>query len=95
MKTGEVSQVLTDPGGYFIYKLVQKDTIPIDRVHDEIRVTLQKQKMQDATQTMQQSATPSFDEAYFASTSPGLPSHAPGTMPVERTPAATPPTGPK
>jgi hypothetical protein len=95
MKTGEVSQVLTDPGGYFVYKLEQKDTIPLDRVHDEIRTSLQKQKMQDASQTMQQSATPSFDEAYFAATTPGLPSHAPGTMPVEPAPATTPSTGPK
>ena len=95
MKPGEVSQVLTDPSGYFVYKLEQKDTIPLDRVHDEIRTALQKQKMQDAMQTMQQSATPSFDDAYFAATSPAPAPHAPGAMPGARVPAAAPSTGPK
>jgi hypothetical protein len=95
MKSGEVSPVLTDASGYFVYKLEQKDTIPLDRVHDEIRAALQKQRMQDATQTMQQSATPSFDEAYFAATSPAPPPRAPGAMPMGRTPPTTPSTGPK
>ncbi len=105
MKPGEVSQVLTDPGGYFVYKLEQKDTIPLDKVRDEIRSSLQKQKMQDAMQTMQQSATPSFDEAYFAATSPAPPTRAPGSagdspklvpMPAPATHApSAPPTGPQ
>jgi bifunctional DNA-binding transcriptional regulator/antitoxin component of YhaV-PrlF toxin-antitoxin module len=95
MKPGEVSQLFVDPGGYFIYKLEQKDTIPFDRVRDEIRAALQKKRMQDATQTMQQSATPSFDDAYFASTSPASPAHAPGMSPGNHTPSNTPSTGPK
>ncbi len=92
MKPGDVSQVLTDPGGYFVYKLEQKDTVPLDKVRDEIRLSLQKQKMQDAMQTMQQSATPSFDEAYFAATSP---SPAPGSPGGGHVPPGAPPTGPK
>ncbi len=92
MKPGDVSQVLTDPGGYFVYKLEQKDTVPLNKVHDEIRATLQKQKMQDAMQTMQQSATPSFDEAYFAATSP---SPAPGSLGGGHVPPGADQTGPK
>ncbi len=92
MKPGDVSQVLTDPGGYFVYKLEQKDTVPLDKVRDEIRLSLQKQKMQDAMQTMQQSATPSFDEAYFAASSP---SNTPGSIVGGHVPPGAPPTGPK
>ena len=90
MKPGDVSPVLTDPGGYFVFKFEQKDTIPLDKVRDEIRSTLQKQKMQDLMQTMQQSATPSFDEAYFAATSP-----APGSIIGGHVPPGAIPTGPK
>ncbi|MGH9530021.1 MAG: foldase protein PrsA, partial [Terriglobales bacterium] len=95
MKNGDVSPVLTDTAGYFVYKLEAKDAIPLERVRDEIRSTLQKQKMQDAMQTMQQSATPSFDEAYFASVTPAPPSRAPGAMPGVHPPAPEPSTGPK
>ncbi|MGH9512302.1 MAG: peptidylprolyl isomerase [Terriglobales bacterium] len=95
MKTGEVSQVLTDPAGYFVYKLESKDTIPLDRVKDEIRSSLQKQKMQDDVQTMQQSAKPSFDEAYFASKSPAPPANSPQGMRGPHTPESEPSTGPK
>ncbi len=95
LKSREVSQVLADPSGYFVYKLEQKDAIPFDRVQDEIRTALQKQKMQDAMQTMQQSATPSFNEAYFASGSPAPPSLNPGMPPRTHPGNTEPSTGPK
>ncbi len=95
MKPGEVSQVFTDPSGYFVYKLVQKDTIPLERVHDEIKSSLQKQRMQEATQAIQQSATPTLNDSYFAQTSPGPTSQAPMGTPGTRPPATAPSTGPK
>lgn len=70
MKPGEVSQLFTDPGGYFVYKLVQKGTIPLDVVSDEIRSLLQKEKLQSATEAIEKSATPSLNDDYFASTAP-------------------------
>ena len=95
MKTGEISQVFTDPSGYFVYKLVQKDTIPLDRVHDEIKSSLQKQRMTEATQAIQQSATPTLNDSYFAQTSPGPTSQTPMVTPGARPPATAPSTGPK
>lgn len=100
MKPEEVSQVFSDAGGYFIYKLDQKDTIPLDRVHDEIRASLQKQKLQDAMQAIQQSATPSFNESYFASAStspqPRIQGSMPGSAhsPDNHSPATNPPARP-
>jgi parvulin-like peptidyl-prolyl isomerase len=94
MKPGDVSQVFSDPGGYFIYKLEQEDTLPLDRVRDEIHSSLQKQRMQDATQAMQQSATPSFNDSYFGPASPPSP-RMPMGMPGAHPPATAPSTGPK
>jgi parvulin-like peptidyl-prolyl isomerase len=89
MKPGEVSQVFADPSGYFVYKLVQKETVPLDAVREEIRATLAKQRMQDTMHTMEQSITPKFDEAYFG------PSPAPGSMPAMHPPSGAPSSGPK
>jgi parvulin-like peptidyl-prolyl isomerase len=95
MKPGEVSQVFADPSGYFVYKLEQKDTIPLERVHDEIKSSLQKQRLQEATLAIQQSATPTLNDSYFAQTSPGPTSQSPMGMPGTRPPATAPSTGPK
>ena len=65
LKKGEVSQVISDPSGYFIYKAGEKDTLPLDKVRDEIKGTLRAQRMQDSMQAIQQSATPTFDDKYF------------------------------
>lgn len=66
LKSGEVSELITDQSGYFIYKAGEKDTVPIEKVKEEIHSQIQGQKMQDAMQAMQASTTPKFDEKYFA-----------------------------
>ncbi len=65
LKPGEVSQVITDQTGYFVYKAGARDTLPLASVHDEIVNTLRSQRMQAAVQSIQQSATASYDDAYF------------------------------
>jgi parvulin-like peptidyl-prolyl isomerase len=65
LKVGEVSPVFSDQSGYFIYKVVKKDTEPFDKVKEEIRSTLRTQRMQEQMQAVQQSATPTLDDAYF------------------------------
>ena len=95
MTPGTVSAVIPDSAGFFIYKMESKDTLPLDRVHDEIRAALQKQHMQDAAETMKQSATPVFDDAYFSSITPAPPAQqmgprggAPGQVPMPAPPHA-------
>jgi hypothetical protein len=65
LKPGTVSALITDPSGFFIYKMGAKDTLPLDKVREEIRSTLRAQRMQDSMQTIQQSATPELNEKYF------------------------------
>ena len=72
LKSGEVSQVITDPSGHYIYKMVSREVQPLEQVKDEIRNTLQNQKMRDTMQSIQQSATPELNDAYFGA-SPSVP----------------------
>ena len=72
LKSGEVSQVITDPSGHYIYKMVSREVQPLEQVKDEIRNTLQNQKMRDTMQSIQQSATPELNDAYFGA-SPSMP----------------------
>jgi len=72
LKPGTVSALISDPSGFFIYKMGEKDTIPLDKAREEIRGTLRAQRMQDSMQTLQQSATPELNEKYFGAT-PGSP----------------------
>src|SRR5579864_7003586 len=84
LKTGEVSAVIADPSGYYIYKVGTKEVEPLDKVKEEIRGTLRTQRVQEQMQSVQQSATPTLDENYFG------PEMGPGGhgMPLP------PPTGP-
>ena len=68
LKPGAVSALISDPTGFFIYKMGEKDTIPLEKVREEIRGTLRAQRMQDSMQTIQQSATPELNEKYFGAT---------------------------
>jgi peptidyl-prolyl cis-trans isomerase C len=86
-KTGDVSEPIANPSGYFIYKVGEKDTLPFDKVKEEISTTLTQQKLRDEMQAIQQSATPELNEKYFAETTP-----ASGAKPEE---AAKPPAAMK
>jgi hypothetical protein len=84
LKTGEISAVFSDQSGYFIYKVGAKDIEPLDQVKDEIRGTLRTQRVQEQTQALQKSGTPTLDEAYFG----------PEMAPPQRMPMPSPAAGP-
>ena len=92
LKTGAVSEVLSDASGYFVYKVGAKETAPLEKVTDEIRGTLRGQRMQAAMQAVQQSAKATLDEAYFGPDvpmRPGMP--MPPGMPGRPGPPPPPP----
>jgi len=87
LKTGEVSPVISDQSGYFIYKVGAKDVEPLDKVKDEIKGTLRTQRMQEQMQAVQKSATPVLDDAYFGADQgppPGMPFPPPGGRPMPK-----------
>jgi len=102
LKSGEVSQVVSDPSGHYIFKMVSKEVLPLEQVKDEIHATLQNQRLKDALQAIQQSTTTELNEAYFGSAPSANPSPAPVAAPgrpksgaASKDPSKTPPPEPK
>lgn len=91
LKTGEVSQVITAPTGYLIYKVGEKDTIPFEKARPEITAVLSKQRIQDLRQAILQSATTSLNAAYFPEPAAAPAQSGPGGQATPKPPA----TGPK
>ncbi len=92
---GETSPLISSAPGYLVYKVGEKDTLPLDHVRDEIVAALQSQRMQDAMQAIQQSATPQLNEKYFGDATADAPGgHAPSGGPAKPAPKA-PEAGPK
>jgi hypothetical protein len=91
LKTGEVSQLIADPSGYFIYKMGEKQTISLESAKEEIHNTLRTQRLQESMQSIQQSAKPALNDAYFAA-----PEAAPaGAAAPPAKPQPKPEAGPK
>ncbi len=92
LKAGEVSQVINDAGGHYIYKVNTKEVLPLDsKVEQEIHNKLQNER----TRTMMDAVNNSFkvetNEAYF-----GPPGAGPGAAPphMPRPHLAPAPTSP-
>ena len=85
LKAGEVSPLITDESGYFIFKGGEKATPPLDQVKEEIRTKLRAQRLQDSMQAIQKMATPTLNDKYFAAPAPtpmpGTPVPPPGANP--------------
>ena len=89
MKAGEVSPPLEEPSGFYIFKVVSKEEVPLDKVREEIKSTLSRERAREAVEKVRTSFQPTFNDAYFGSAPPPAPAgevmpRAPGP------PAATP-----
>jgi len=74
LKVGEVSQVITDTGGHYIYKVVSKEVLPLDQqleteIHNKLKNERVKEMMDKYTNSFQ--ATPNED--YFGPATPAGP----------------------
>jgi hypothetical protein len=65
LKPGEVSQVLSDSTGHYVYKLDAKQIGPLSEVSNEIHRTLENQRREEAIQAVQRPVTTKFNPAYF------------------------------
>lgn len=65
LKPGEVSELISDPSGYYVYKMVSKQNLPLDSVKQEIRGTLSTQRYRDAMQAFQKMDNAELNDAYF------------------------------
>jgi hypothetical protein len=75
LKAGDVSQVISDSGGHYIYKVNSKDSLALDQVKDEIHSTLQNQRTRELMDKVNGSFKVDANEAYFG---PGCVGMQPG-----------------
>jgi len=65
LKPGQVSAVISDATGHYIYKVDAKEVAPLDRVKQEIIIVLRRQQMQNAMQAIQRPFTTDVNKTYF------------------------------
>ena len=101
LKPGEVSQVINDAGGHYIYKVKSKEQLSLDQVKDEIRRTLQGQRQREAMDKINNSFTVEKNDAYFGPEQAPMPGGprmpTPRMAPAPKAPAApaqAPPAAP-
>jgi hypothetical protein len=102
LKPGEVSQVISDSGGHYVYKVVSKDAMTLDQAKTEIQGKLQTERMKEEMDKLNNSFKVETNEAYFgpggANPSaprpmrprPGMPPAPGASAPQAQPPAAKP-----
>ncbi len=99
LKVGDVSAVITDNGGHYVYKVVTKQVLPLDQVTEEIRNTLKNQRMKEMMDQYANSYHTETNEAYFGPAPPSGPmgGRPPGQLPphIQRPNVPPPPTQPQ
>ena len=105
LKVSEVSAVITDNGGHYIYKVVSKEVLPLDQVKDEIRNKLKNERIKEMMDKYTNSFEAVPNEAYFGPPAapgarPGMQGHMPrpqmqgpgagGAPPAANPPSQTP-----
>jgi len=92
LKVGEVSQVITDNGGHYIYKVVSKEVLPLDdQIKSEIHNKLKNEKMKEMMDQYTNSYHTDTNEAYFGPPGPTGPGGrpVPSRMPRPNMPPAS------
>jgi hypothetical protein len=95
LKAGDLSPVISEPQGFYIYRLVSISTLPLAEVKDEVRATLRSQRLEALRSNMQGAVSSDLNTAYFgADAPPGTPGPRggpkPSNPPRPRPPAAQP-----
>jgi hypothetical protein len=79
LKVSEVSAVISDNGGHYVYKVVTKTVLPLDQVKDEIHNKLKSERMKEMMDKYTNSFEAVPNEAYFGP--PAAPGARPGMPP--------------
>jgi len=65
LKPGEVTQIETEPKNYVIYKVMNKDIVPLEEVKTEISRAIYQQKFREAMKAVLDAAPAEFNQEYF------------------------------
>ncbi len=87
LKPGEVSQVISDAGGHYIYKLNRKDHLTLEQATNEIRSKLQNDRTREMMEKVNNSFKVQTNDAYFGPGGVGAapPPRLPRPMPMPQT----------
>jgi bifunctional DNA-binding transcriptional regulator/antitoxin component of YhaV-PrlF toxin-antitoxin module len=96
LNVGDISQVINDSGGHYIYKVTEKDKLTLDQAKDEIHNKLQNDRSREMMDKLNSSYKVETNEAYFGPGGPGMPAPprvaGPRMAPSPMAPAAQPQT---
>jgi hypothetical protein len=98
LKVSEVSAVISDNGGHYIYKVVSKEVLPLDdQVKGEIHNKLKSERMKEMMDKYTNSFQAEPNEAYFgpAAAAGAPPPHMRPQMPLRPTSQTPPPSAPQ
>ena len=65
MKEDEISDVITEPGGYVVYRVDSKRQIQFEDAKDEIKQRVTRQRITDEREQMTSANKPVFNDTYF------------------------------
>ncbi|HWC18743.1 MAG TPA: peptidyl-prolyl cis-trans isomerase [Terriglobales bacterium] len=65
LKDGEVSQLIVDPNGFFIFKVLSKDVKPISQVQNQIKPIVSQQKYTKLVQQVEEPTRTELNDDYF------------------------------
>lgn len=97
LKPGDVSEVISDAGGHYIYKVNSKTVMPLEQVKTEIHNKLQGDRMREKMDALNNSFKATTNDAYFGPATVGGPvaphprPGMPGAGPRSSPPASQPP----
>jgi len=97
LKPGQVSAVISDAGGHYIYKLNSSTQLPLDQVKGEIHSKMQQDRMREKLEQLNNSYKAENNEAYFGPGGAGpmppprMPRPRPGVPPAGAPQPQTPP----
>ncbi len=81
LKVGEVSAVISDNGGHYIYKVVSEEVLPLDKVTEEIHNKLKAERLKEMMDKYTNSFQATQNEAYFGPAGPAGPGRPVGQLP--------------
>jgi hypothetical protein len=81
LKSGQVSALLEDGQGFYIYKVDSKRMVPLQSVSKDIENAVQAQRTQQAVQKIFDSMKPQLNDAYFGPAEPPAKQEAPPQQP--------------
>ena len=99
LKDGEISEVISDPSGYVVYRVDQRRQLPFEQVKDDVKQRIVRQKLTDLSQQITSASKAEYNDAYFgpetASPRMGNPGGVPpGSRPPGAASNVRPATGP-